>query len=53
MEWIPLLTLFAPVYMTLVKLFYCKAKFFEVGVMMSIKSSVKGIEYDINGDKIY
>ena len=52
MKWIPLLTLCTPMYTTLVRLFYCKAKFFEVEVMTSIKSSIRGIETEINGDKI-
>ena len=52
MKWILLLTLCTLMYTTLVRLFYCKAKFFEVGAMMSIKNSVRGIEIEINGDKI-
>ena len=39
-------------YTTLVRLFYCKAKFFEIEAMTSIKSSVREIEIEINGDKI-
>ena len=52
MMWIHLLTLCTPVYTTLVRLFYYKEKFFEIGVRTSIKSSVKGMEIEINGDKI-
>ena len=38
--------------MTLVRLFYYKAKFFEIGTMTPIKSSIRGIEIEINGNKI-
>ena len=39
-------------YITLVRLFYCKAKFYEIGAMPYIKISLRGIEYEINGDNV-
>ena len=51
MKWIPLSTLCTLVYTTLVRLFYYKTKVFEIGVVTSIKSSVRGIEIEINGNK--
>ena len=36
--------------MTLVKLFYAKAKF--VGVMIFITSSLRGIDFELNADRI-
>ena len=52
MMWIPLLALCTPVYRTLIRLFYCKENFFEIGAKTSIKSLIRGIEIEINGDKI-
>ena len=52
MDRLPILSLCTPVYTTFVRLFYCKAIFSGVGDMMKKKSSIKGVDIELNAEKI-
>ena len=53
MEWIPHLQFVVPLYLILVRLFYCKSRFNGLRAMSYINTSLRGIDIEVKANEIF